>query len=116
MGRYRKVIDFDVVKESEKAVLILVKDCKSTAFRKLVKKAKKHSVLNPLEVWVPKKWIKYEREYTHVGMPGNLESWNDKYLIWEQGFLQNLCDLFNDRVKNNKIDMMPEEVKNESIH
>ena len=73
-------------------------------------------MLNPLEVWVPKKWIKYDREYTHVGMPGNLESWNDKYLIWEQGFLQNLCDLFNDRVKNNKIDMMPEEVKNESIH
>ena len=69
MGRYRKVIDFDVVKESEKAVLILVKDCKSTAFRKLVKKAKKHSVLNPLEVWVPKKWIKYDREYTYVGMP-----------------------------------------------
>jgi len=116
MGRYRKVIDFNVVKESEKAVLILVKDCKSTAFRKLVKKAKKHSVLNPLEVWVPKKWIKHDIWVdTSYGI-GNLEVPHDRYWIWEQGFLQNLCDLFNDRVKNNKIDMMPEEVKNESVH
>ncbi len=45
MGRYRKTIEFDVIKETEKAVLINVKDCKSTAFRKLVKKAKKHMVL-----------------------------------------------------------------------
>ena len=116
MARYTKAIDFDIIKKTDKAVLILVKDCKSTAFRKLVKKAKKHSVLNPLEVWVPKSWIKHDRHVTWVGMPGNLESWEDRYWIWEKGFLKNLCDMFNDRVNNNKIDMMPEEVKNESVH
>jgi hypothetical protein len=119
MGRYRKKIEFDVIKETEKAMLINVKDCKSTAFRKIVKKAKKYMVLNPLEVWVPKSWIKHDRYVTWVGMPGNLETWENKYWIWEQGFLNNLCKIFNERVDNNCIDLQalmdkqPEEIKEE---
>jgi hypothetical protein len=119
MGRYRKKIEFDVIKETEKAMLINVKDCKSTAFRKLVKKAKKYMVLNPLEVWVPKSWIKHDRYVTWVGMPGNLETWENKYWIWEQGFLKNLCKIFNERVDNNWIDLQalmdkkPEKIKEE---
>ena len=119
MGRYRKKIEFDVIKETEKAMLINVKDCKSTAFRKIVKKAEKYMVLNPLEVWVPKSWIKHDRYVTWVGMPGNLETWENKYWIWEQGFLNNLCKIFNERIDNNCIDLQalmdkqPEKIKEE---
>ena len=78
--------------------MIKVNKVKSTKYNRVYKKFKKF--LDPVEMWIPISWIKKDRSCSYVGMPGNMESYTDRFWVWEEGFLINLKQLYLKREKN----------------
>ena len=76
---FHRQIEFDVLRKTPKAVLIKVNKVKSTKYNKVYKKFKKF--LDPVEMWIPRSWIKKDRSYSYVGMPGNMESYTDRFWV-----------------------------------
>ena len=95
---FHRQIEFDVLRKTTKACLIKVNKVKSTKYNRLYKKFKKF--LDPVEMWIPRSWIKIDRSYSHVGMIGNMESYTERFWVWEEGFLKNLKQLYLKREKN----------------
>ena len=95
---FHRRIEFDVLRKTPKAVLIKVNKVKSTRYNRAYKKFKKF--LDPVEMWIPRSWIKQDRSYSYVGMPGNMESYTDRFWVWEEGFLKNLKKLYEKRAAN----------------
>jgi len=94
---YHREIDFDILRTTEKAVLIKVKKVKSSKFNRFAKLKSTQKVIDPLEVWIPKSWIKKNTWVSHVGCPGNMEQWETCFLVWEEGFLNNIKELCEER-------------------
>jgi hypothetical protein len=95
---FHRQIEFDVLRKTPKAVLIKVNKVKSTKYNKVYKKFKKF--LDPVEMWVPRSWLKKDRHVTWVGVPGNMESYTYRFWVWEEGFLKNLKKLYEKREAN----------------
>ena len=95
---FHRQIEFDVLRKTPKAVLIKVNKVKSTKYNRLYKKFKKF--LDPVEMWIPRSWIKRDVWVdTSYGI-GNMEVPHERFWVWEEGFLKNLKQLYLKREKN----------------
>jgi len=94
---FHREIEFDILRTTETAMLIQVKKVKSSKFNRFAKLKSTQKVINPLQVWVPQSWVKEDRWVSYVGCPGNMESWETRFWMWEEGFLKNVKDLCEKR-------------------
>ena len=81
---FHRPIKFDILRQTEKALLIKVKELYSDGFHHLIDLYGEECV-EPVELWCPKSWLKLE---------------GDQFWIWEEGFLKNVMKLFKKRFAN----------------
>jgi hypothetical protein len=81
---FHRKIEYDVLRKTEKAVLIKVKNFHDSETSYYIFKNKYEKYLKPLELWCPKTWFKadYDGEY-----------------VWQQGFFKNIIKLIEKRKK-----------------
>lgn len=82
---FHRMIEFDVLRQTKKAVLIRVEHLGSEMANNLLCHYGP-KVMEPLELWIPKSWFKFD----HEGNP-----W-----IWEKGLMINLMKLAEKRLKH----------------
>ena len=82
---FHRRIDFDILKKTPKAMLIQVLGIENSGKTMEILNFYGHKVMEPMEIWIPKSWIKLDYEQ---------EPW-----IWEEGFLKNLKALADKRKK-----------------
>jgi len=81
---YHRQIDFDVLRETEKAVLVRVNNFNSYKLKRYLE-VYEPNIINPLEMWFPKSWFKKR---------------GSQFWIWEKGLIMNTEKLINKRTKN----------------
>ena len=94
---FHREIDFDILRATEKAILIKVKKVKSSKFNRFAKLKSTQKVIYPLEMWIPQSWVKKDRWVSWVGCPGNMEVEHNRFWVWEEGFLKNVKKLCEER-------------------
>ena len=97
---FHREIDFDVLKATPEAVLIKVNKVKSSKFNRFTNLKRIQKVIRPLEIWIPKSWVKKDRWVSYVGCPGNMEVEHERFWVWEEGFLKNVEKLCKKREAN----------------
>lgn len=85
---FHRRIDFDILKKTPKAILIQILGIENSARTIEVLDFYGTEIMEPLELWVPKSWIKFDIEQ---------EPW-----IWEAGLVKNLKTLGEKRSKSLK--------------
>ena len=81
---YHRQIDFHVLRETKKAVLVKVINFNCYKLKRYLE-VYEIDIINPLEMWFPKSWFKKR---------------GDKFWIWEQGLISNTKKLIEKRTKN----------------
>ena len=94
---WHREIDFDVLGTTQEAIFTKVKKVKSSKFNRFAKLKSTQKVIQPLEMWIPKSWVKKDRWVSYVGCLGNMEQWETRFWVWEEGFLKNVKDLCEKR-------------------
>lgn len=80
-------IDFIVLRETEKAVLIKVKNIESRIVKKLLNYYGA-DIMEPIELWLPKSWLRMSNR-------------NEECVwVWRQGLMKNLETLAKKRLAN----------------
>ena len=77
-------IDFVALRETPKAVLMQIKSVESVRVQELLNYYGKN-LMDPIEVWIPKKWLRMNDHDEHI--------W-----IWKEGFMKNLKTLAEKRL------------------
>ena len=85
---YHRPIEFDVLKQTKKAVLIRVSEIYSAAAEQVLT-TYGPDLMEPVELWIPKSWFKIRQ----------CEEGSQAF-IWEKGFVANLKKLGATRAKN----------------
>jgi hypothetical protein len=106
---FHRRIEFDVLKETPKALLIRVVELESNKLWEIIEDYGQE-IVEPVELWIPKTWIKFD----HRRRP-----W-----IWIEGLLKNVKKLAEKRLahhekiksKATKIDMDTIIPEGETIH
>jgi len=82
---FHSPIMFDILRKTEKAILISIEQVGNDSVVDLLNEYGSE-VIEPLEMWVPKSWIKFDEDK---------EPW-----IWTEGFVKNLKKLIEKRLAN----------------
>jgi len=77
-------IDFVALRETPKAVLMQIKSVESVRVQELLNYYGK-DLMDPIEVWIPKKWLRMNDHDEHI--------W-----IWKEGLMENLKTLAEKRL------------------
>ena len=94
---FHREIEFDILRTTERAMLIQVKKVKSSKFNRFAKLKSTQTIIHPLQVWVPQSWVKKDTWVSYVGCIGNMEVMHTRFWMWEEGFLKNVKDLCEKR-------------------
>ena len=94
---FHREIDFDVLESTQEAVFIKIKKVKSSKFNRFSKLKGTQKVIDPLEMWIPRSWVKKDTWVSYVGCIGNMECEHEAFWIWEEGFLKNIKKLCEER-------------------
>lgn len=86
---YHRPIEFDVLKQTKKAVLIRVSEIHSAEAEQVLR-TYGPDVMEPVELWIPKSWFKIMKKCEG----------GEQAFIWEKGFVANLKKLGATRAKN----------------
>ena len=78
-------IEFYVLRKTEKAILISIEKVGNDSVVDLLNEYG-HEVIEPLEMWIPKSWIRFDE---------NKNPW-----VWTEGFVKNLNKLIQKRLAN----------------
>ena len=81
---YHRQIDFSVLRETKKAVLVRVINFNCDTLKRYLE-VYELNIINPLEIWVPKSWFKKR---------------GSQFWIWEKGLINNIKKLIEKRTRN----------------
>jgi hypothetical protein len=101
---FHRRIDFDILRKTPKAILIRLLGIENSMKTVKVIDFYGIDIMEPIELWVPKKWVRFDDEQ---------EPW-----IWEEGLVENLKTLGEKRLTK-KLEPKPELKKipkGETIH
>jgi len=96
-------IEFDILKKTEKAVLIKIEEIGSDSIINLLNHYGP-DIMEPLQIWIPKSWVRFDSDK---------RPW-----VWTEGFVKNLEKLAEKRLTK-KLEPKPELKKipkGETIH
>jgi len=82
---FHRRIEFDVLKETPKALLIRVVELESNKLWEMIEHYGQ-DIVEPIELWVPKTWIKFDQR--------------KKPWIWIEGLLKNIKKIAEKRLAN----------------